>query len=390
MKRLKDDLDDILEKKRIRTVFQPIVSLRNGEIIGYEALSRVVQPDKIRETEELFRLAGLYGKIWELEQLCRSKTLKRFYELSPKGNVKKLFLNVNPMVIYDNQFYQGFTSKHLEKYGLNAEGTVFEVTERGAVEDMRGFTETIRHYKQQGYKIAIDDAGSCYSGLNLICDIVPHYLKLDMKLIHDIHKDGIKRAMVKAMVEFAGLTRIELVAEGIECREELDTLLKLGVHNGQGYFLRKPNEELKGVDDAALKIIQRYNSKKTIVNMQNDDIREYRVALFKPEKYKAYKAYYEKYGFEKADKLLEMIKSVVAGNLSENEYMIMISEDTMMAVILKQDFKTKCECIIGEFERKIKDYYTEEDWNRGYIEGVNKNGEAKEYPIIAISAERVV
>ncbi|MDD6512668.1 type I restriction-modification enzyme R subunit C-terminal domain-containing protein, partial [Sharpea azabuensis] len=46
--------------------------------------------------------------------------------------------------------------------------------------DMNGFKETVRHYKSQGYTIAIDDAGSCYSGLNLICDIVPHYLKLDM------------------------------------------------------------------------------------------------------------------------------------------------------------------------------------------------------------------
>ncbi len=101
---------------------------------------------------------------------------------------------------------------------------------------MKGFKDTIRHYKLQGYNIAVDDAGSCYSGLNLICDIVPHYLKLDISLIHDIDKDAIKCAMVKSLVEFANLTHIELVAEGIECEEELKTLLKLGVHNGQGFF----------------------------------------------------------------------------------------------------------------------------------------------------------
>lgn len=121
---------------------------------------------------------------------------------------KKLFLNVNPMVIHDKGFRAGFTSEYLKQYGLNLRNIVFEVTERNAVDDVKGFKDTIRHYKSQGYNIAVDDAGSCYSGLNLICDIVPHYLKLDILLIHDIHKDAIKYAMVKPMVEFANLANI--------------------------------------------------------------------------------------------------------------------------------------------------------------------------------------
>ena len=73
MKLLKDDFNDILKNQRIKPVFQPIVSLADGNIIGYEALSRIVKPKEIQKSEELFFLAGLYGKIWELEQLCRSK-----------------------------------------------------------------------------------------------------------------------------------------------------------------------------------------------------------------------------------------------------------------------------------------------------------------------------
>ena len=118
-------------------------------------------------------------------------------------------------------------------YHFNPDNIIFEVTEKNAVDDMNGFKETVRHYKSQGYTIAIDDAGSCYSGLNLICDIVPHYLKLDMSLIHNIHKETIKFAMVKSMAEFANLTNIRLIAEGIECEEELKVLLKLGVTYGQ-------------------------------------------------------------------------------------------------------------------------------------------------------------
>lgn len=237
MKLLKEEFNDILESQRIKPVFQPIISLVDGKIIGYEALSRIVEPRDINNSEDLFHLAGIYGKVWELEQLCRSKILEKYQSFDTKGNMKMLFMNVNPMVIHDKGFRAGFTSEYLKQYELGVDNIVFEVTERNAVDDIKGFKDTIRHYKSQGYHIAVDDAGSCYSGLNLICDIVPHYLKLDISLIHNIHKDAIKYAMVKAMVEFANLTNIQLIAEGIECEEELKVLLKLGVHNGQGYFL---------------------------------------------------------------------------------------------------------------------------------------------------------
>ena len=75
MESIKEDFMDILENQRIKPVFQPIISLKTGETIGYEALSRIINPKMIRSSEELFRLAGLYGKIWELEQLRRRKVL---------------------------------------------------------------------------------------------------------------------------------------------------------------------------------------------------------------------------------------------------------------------------------------------------------------------------
>lgn len=257
---LKKDFFDILKNQRIKPVFQPIVSLTDGKIIGYEALSRIVNSKEISCSEELFQIAEIYGKVWELEQLCRGKILEKYYSLHVNDN-KMLFLNVNPMVIHDKEFRAGFTHDYLKQYGLELNNIVFEVTERNAIDDIKGFKDTIRHYKSQGYKIAVDDAGSCYSGLNLICDIVPHYLKLDILLIRNIHNDAIKYAMVKSLVEFANLAGIQLVAEGIECEEELNTLLKLGVHNGQGFFLGKPHEELRKVEEPAIDIIKRYNKK---------------------------------------------------------------------------------------------------------------------------------
>lgn len=390
MKLLKDDFNDILEKKRIKPVFQPIVSLSDGKIIGYEALSRIVEPQEIMSSEELFHLACLYGKIWELEQLCRSRILEKYHELCSKNKGGKLFLNVNPMVIHDKEFRIGFTSQCLKQYNLDIEDIVFEVTERSAVEDMRGFKDTIRHYKSQGYEIAIDDVGACYSGLNLICDIVPHYIKLDMALIHDIHKEPVKYAMVKSLVEFANLTNIQLVAEGIECKEELKALIKLGVHNGQGYFLRKPNEEFGEIDKKAIEVIQKQNKKKMELKGLQNSGGEFRLVLFKIENYKAYSAYCEKYGDQKGDEIIEVMKKVVAANLEPTETMAMLDKDTIVTVLEKGNQKIRCASVISMFEHKIRECYTKEDRERGYIEGTNKRGERKKYPLINICSEKLI
>ena len=381
---------DMLESQRIKPVFQPIVCLKTGKIIGYEALSRIIEPKEISCSEELFHLAGIYGKVWELEQLCRGKILEKYHSFHSTEN-KKLFLNVNPKVIHDKGFRAGFTSEYLKQYGLNLRNIVFEVTERDAVDDVKGFKDTIRHYKSQGYNIAVDDAGSCYSGLNLICDIVPHYLKLDIQLIHDIHKDAIKYAMVKSMVEFANLANIQLVAEGIECEEELKALLKLGVHNGQGYFLRKPDEELKGVEKVAIDIIHKYNDKQAAkVKKYKTDIKEFRAVLFKFESYKAYVAYCEKYGDEKGDKIIDVMQNVIEENLSEEETAILLDEDNILTVLGKQNYKIKCEIIANMFRNRMQEYYQKEDIEKGYIEEKNKHGEKKKYPLINICSERVV
>ena len=391
MKLLKEDFNDILEKQRIKPVFQPIVSLTDGTIIGYEALSRIIEPQKIKDSEELFSLAGIYVKIWELEQLCRSKILEKYRLFASENDNKKLFLNVNPLVIHDKQFYMGFTSQYLKQYNLNSDGIIFEITERSAVDDMKGFKDTIRHYKLQGYQIAIDDVGSCYSGLNLICDIIPPYLKLDMTLIRDIHKDTIKYAMVKSMVEFANLTQIELIAEGVECEEELKTLLKLGVHNAQGYFLRKPNESLKPVKKNALEVIHKFNTKKNArYNSPHSSAGEFRVVLFKLANYKSYRAYCVKYGDEKGDAIIDLMKSVVSENLSETDTMAMLDEDTIVCIVEKDTCKLKCETIINIFRSRITKYYKKEDLDKGCIESTNKHGAYKIYPLIDICSERII
>jgi len=258
-------LDKIITKRQIKTVFQPIVSLRDGSILGHEALSRITGTSEITNPEELFELAGTYNRLWDLELLCRTTALETAYLWMKPPYDKKLFLNVNPNVMHDIKFKQGFTKEYLSKYGITPEKIVFEITERNAIYDMNGFKGTISHYKNQNYQIAIDDAGAGYSGLTLISDINPHFIKLDINLIRDINTDSMKFALVKSMIELSRIANIYLIAEGVETKEELSTLINLGVQYGQGYFLQKPSETIYDIHSDVRDILIEMNRKKNHV-----------------------------------------------------------------------------------------------------------------------------
>ncbi len=258
----KEALDYIISNKQIKTFFQPIISLRDGSVLGHEALSRITCESEIKNPDMLFTVAGEYNRLWELELLCRTTALEAAFKFMVPPYSKKLFINVNPHTMHDESFKKGFTKSFLEQYDITPNNVIFEITERNVITDMNGFRATIDHYKGQDYKIAIDDAGAGYSGLNLISDVNPNYIKLDMKLIRGVDSDSLKYALVKGMVEFSKVSNIFLIAEGIETYEELDTLVNLGVQYGQGYLIQKPDAEVKEISQEVLQELKKINLRK--------------------------------------------------------------------------------------------------------------------------------
>ena len=239
-----EQLDRILSGRHLVPVFQPIVSLADGNIYGYEALSRISKKDLEMNIEEMFQTAYRYNRAWELETLCRMKALEKSIHME-RG--KKLFLNVNCNIIYDHAFREGFTKSYLNKYGLNSDDIIFEITERVSILDTHAFTMAIDHYKKQNYGIAIDDVGAGYSGLNMIANVRPNLIKLDMNIIRAVQNDETKQMLIKALSDFGKNAGILVIAEGIETEEELDTLIDLGVGYGQGFFLGKPDIEFRSL-----------------------------------------------------------------------------------------------------------------------------------------------
>ena len=254
-------LEDILAGRCIMSVYQPIVSLSDGEVFGYEALSRISKHHLDMDIEHMFRTADKFNRAWELERLCRIKALEGADTLPSD---KKLFLNVNPNILYDNSFKNGFTKDRLGDYGLDLRNIIFEITERVAILDHTAFLNSIRHYRNQHYGIAIDDVGAGYSGLNVISAVRPDLMKLDMALVRDIDKDETKQLLCSALVDFGRSAGIRLIAEGVETEEELETLIRLGVDLGQGYFLGIPQACFSDAAPEKREMIRKFHAKKYI------------------------------------------------------------------------------------------------------------------------------
>lgn len=250
------ELKEIILKEEIITVFQPIVELKNGNVIGYECLSRGPVNSPLYAPDKLFRVAEENHMLWDLELLCRVKAIERARDIDSN---KYLFINVDPYIFKDEKFKKGFTKEFLAKHNMSPETIIFEITEKTCIEDYKTFNAALNNYTGQGYKIAIDDTGSGYSGLKMLSETKPHYIKIDMDLIRDIDKDSFKQALIKSFVSLSEVTRMKLIAEGIETEEELLTLIDLGVYAGQGFFLQRPAGTFLSLSDNIINVINRRN-----------------------------------------------------------------------------------------------------------------------------------
>ncbi len=252
-------LTNILDTKNIYTVFQPIISLSDARVIGYEALSRGPRGSALERPDQLFDTAKKLNKLWDLELLCRIAALDRAKYMPPD---KMLFINVDPKIIHDTRFQKGLTRDILDQYHIDPTNIIFEITEKTSIEDYRSFRRILDNYTSQGYKIAIDDTGSGYSGLRMLAETRPQFIKIDMQLVRDIDKDNLKQALIRAFYDFAASTNMKIIAEGIETVSELYTLIDIGIHYGQGYLLQKPMPQFLELRPDIKELIKEKNEQK--------------------------------------------------------------------------------------------------------------------------------
>lgn len=234
-----DLFNKILLDKLITPYFQPIYDLSTGEIYGHEALSRGPKHSTLFSPDPLFSIAQKEGRLHELELLCREKALSQFSALSLKG---RLFLNVSASLLASPYHESGMTLAILNGLGLNQNDIVIELSEKYPYDHNGLPRNSVEHYRGMGFKVAIDDLGVGYSGLQLWSQLRPDTVKVDRHFIQDIDKDEIKREFVRSILTISQSLNCELIAEGIETKQELDQLIEMGITLGQGYFLGRPTD----------------------------------------------------------------------------------------------------------------------------------------------------
>jgi len=232
-------LRDILARRQLTALFQPIIQMQTGDIIGYEGLIRGPSDSPLHAPMALFRAARENGLMRQVESLCRRVVLERFAELALPG---KLFLNVSPECLLPRGAGgRGETLDYIGEIGLAPERVIIELTENQPTYDYGQMRDAVLHYRALGFGIAIDDLGEGFSSLRLWSELRPEYVKIDMHFIQGINNDPVKLQFVRSIQEIAEKSNTLVIAEGIETQPELLVLRDLGIAFAQGYHLGRPH-----------------------------------------------------------------------------------------------------------------------------------------------------
>ena len=208
---------------------QPICTIALGQPVSYEALSRFrIEP--YRTPDVWFSDAADVGLGVELECVAIRAALAVLPDLP---HPLTLSVNASAATIVSGAFEALIED-------VPAGRLTLELTEHAIVSDYDALVERLSVIRARGIKLAIDDAGAGFSGLQHILRLRPDIIKLDMALIHDIDVDPARRALASAMQMFARQTGATLVAEGVETAQELSTLAALSFACAQGYLLGRP------------------------------------------------------------------------------------------------------------------------------------------------------
>lgn len=233
-------LEEIIREDRIVTHYQPLVSIRRGEVFGVEALSRAVGGNgHLIPPFKLFDMAKTEEEKLELDRACRKAAIENFKPLYMKDRSLMLSINVNASVISHSCLGSQNLLRQVKDSGISPNNVIIEILESHA-EDLDALIAFVIHYRKNGFVIALDDVGVGFSNLDRIPLLTPDILKLDRSLCSRVDRHFHKLEVNKAIVKMAGRIGAIVLAEGVERTEEVLALLDIGVDAFQGFHFAKP------------------------------------------------------------------------------------------------------------------------------------------------------
>jgi EAL domain-containing protein (putative c-di-GMP-specific phosphodiesterase class I) len=232
-------LVEMIGADRFEPHFQPIVrTAAPTEVYAHECLLRGRDAKgQLVFPGQLFGVARDANLLFPLDRAARIAAIRA---AAAHGVRHAVFINFNPTTIYDPAFCLRTTVAAVETSGLQRAQFVFEVTESDLVQDVGQLRRILDFYRASGFRVALDDLGAGYSSLNLLAQLRPDFVKLDMELTRDADTDAYKQTVISKLVEMAHALGAQVVGEGVETRSEHALLQQIGVDLAQGYLFARP------------------------------------------------------------------------------------------------------------------------------------------------------
>jgi diguanylate cyclase (GGDEF)-like protein len=224
--------------------FQPIVNVHTGACYAYEALLRGVEDVGFARIHDLFDAAYTDLQLHWVDLRLREMALSKFVQIGHHRQTK-IFYNLDCRVMEMPNYVQGQTSKILAAHGLSEAAICFEISERHDIALDSQVAIALDQYRDQGFKIALDDYGCGYSGLQRLYHSEPHFIKIDRFFIEGIATDARKRLFVSSAIDMARSLGISVICEGVETLEELRVCREAGCDLAQGFLVQRPTTDLR-------------------------------------------------------------------------------------------------------------------------------------------------
>jgi EAL domain-containing protein (putative c-di-GMP-specific phosphodiesterase class I) len=229
LRAIRAPIEAVMARGELMIVYQPIWKLDEARPVGFEALARFPGHEP-RSPDQWFSDAAIVGLGEALEVLAVEQALTA---LTVLPDDIYLTVNVSPHTAPGAALHAVLRRHQLSRI-------VLEITEHEGVDDIVALKEALSDLRAGGMRLAVDDAGAGYSGLQQILQLRPDVIKLDRFFVSGIAGDPSRRALAAALAEFSNQVGSTIIAEGVEVREELETLRALGFRHVQGYLLGKP------------------------------------------------------------------------------------------------------------------------------------------------------
>lgn len=246
-----------LEKvSRVDFALQPIINPANGFCFGVEALIREINPIGFAHPHELFDAACHDGVLFLVDVALREKAITKFKQL-PFHDRLILFYNYDPRILEMPDYRPGVTERLMANFDLSPGQICFEINEKYPIESHDVLAQFVLNMKSRGIRIALDDFGSGFAGMELFYHSDPGFLKFDRFLISRINTDTRKKNICAHLLALCRVQGVTTIAEGIECEAEARVCKDIGFDLLQGFFIAHPTTN-------AAQILQSYAATRSI------------------------------------------------------------------------------------------------------------------------------